>query len=137
MKNLKLFCCGSCGEVVATYGNAEIKCCGNELKPIKIEPAGIDDVPEISEMDGDYVLEYHHVMTKEDYIVAVVAELYDRMEMIRLFPEQESLVRLSQDVGGKMYSIGEDGKPQLRLKGCRLYTVYCKEGNVRATLLKG
>lgn len=135
MKNLKLYCCDKCGEMVATYGEAAISCCGEVLQPLKPIMALPEETPKISVMDGDYVLEYQHNMTKDDYIAAVAAELYDRVELIRLFPEQEATVRLSQDVGGKCFTMDETGRPVLKLHGCRLYTIYRKNGRCRATLL--
>ena len=56
-------------------------------------------------MDGEFLLEYANPMAKDFYIAAVVAERYDRVEVVRLFPEQAAQVRLSQIAGTKIYTI--------------------------------
>ena len=102
---LKLYCCPVCGEVVATYGRAQVSCCGQPLQPVPVMKMEDHDRPTITETDGEYLLEYHHPMTKDFYIAAVVAERYDRLEVVRLFPEQEPQLRLAQLAGTKIYTL--------------------------------
>lgn len=102
---LKLFCNPVNGEVFVGYGNAKMTGDGSIVDALPIKPAEAQERPTISEIDGEYLLEYDHPMTKDFYIAGVVAELYDRVELFRLFPEQSAQVRLSQLVGTKLYTI--------------------------------
>lgn len=74
-----------------------------------VKAAETADKPAITEMDGEYLLEYHHPMTKEDYIAAVVVERYDSVQLFRLFPEQSAQVRVPMVAGAKIYTIHRQG----------------------------
>lgn len=102
---LKLYCCPVCGELAVTYGQASLACCNSPLQPIPIKKAEQHEKPTISEVDGEQLLEFNNPMTKDFYIAAVVFERYDRVEVVRLFPEQEALVRVPMLVGAKVYVV--------------------------------
>ena len=105
MNRLGIYCCPTCGNVTLTYGKGKVECCGQELSPIPIKPIDSADKPTISESDGEYLLEYHHPMTKDFYIAAVVVERYDSVQLFRLFPEQSAQVRVPMIAGAKIYTI--------------------------------
>lgn len=105
MNRLAIYCCPTCGNVTLTYGKGKVECCGQELNPIPIKPIDSADKPTISESDGEYLLEYHHPMTKDFYIAAVVVERYDSVQLFRLFPEQSAQVRVPMIAGAKIYTI--------------------------------
>ena len=105
MNRLAIYCCPTCGNVTLTYGKGKVECCGQELTPIPIKPIDSADKPTISESDGEYLLEYHHPMTKDFYIAAVVVERYDSVQLFRLFPEQSAQVRVPMIAGAKIYTI--------------------------------
>lgn len=102
---LKLYCCPSCGDIALSYGKTEMSCCQEPLEPVPVKKADTQERPTISEVDGEYLIEYHHPMTKDFYIAAVVVERYDRVEIVRLFPEQEATVRIGQMAGSKIYTL--------------------------------
>lgn len=102
---LKLYCCPTCGAVTIGYGKTAISCCGEVLPPVPCKKVEQADRPTVAEMDGEFFLEYNHPMTKDSYIAAVVVERYDRVELIRLFPEQEASVRVPQIKGAKIYTL--------------------------------
>lgn len=109
MHRLNLYCCPACGNITLTYGKGKVECCGTFLEPLAVKAAGADDKPTITEMDGEYLLEYSHPMTKEDYIAAVVVERYDSVQLFRLFPEQAAQVRVPMVAGAKIYTIHRQG----------------------------
>lgn len=102
---LKLYCCPVCGELTVTYGQASLACCNSPLQPIPIKKAEQHEKPTISEVDGEQLLEFNNPMTKDFYIAAVVFDRYDRVEVVRLFPEQEALVRVPMLAGAKVYVV--------------------------------
>ena len=116
MNKLNIYYCPNCKNVGIAYGKAQIECCGRKIEPVAIEKE--NTIPTITEMDGEYLLEYACPMTKDDFIVAIVVERYDRVGLIRLFPEQAAEVRVAQ------------------VKGAKIYTVFCRQGKVWAELMK-
>ena len=113
MNKLNIFYCPVCGSVALAYGNPAFACCGQTLQPVAVETAQAR--PDITEMDGEYLLEYNNPMTKDDFIAAVVVERYDHAELYRLFPEQAAQVRIPQ------------------VKGAKITTLYRQQGKVWAT----
>lgn len=106
MNRLNLYCCPTCGNITLSYGKGKAECCGNFLDPLDIQS---DARPSIKEMDGEYLIEYDHPMTKQDYIAAVVVERFDQLQFFRLFPEQEAQVRVALLAGAKIYTIYRRG----------------------------
>ena len=114
MNKLNIFVCPICGGVFLGYGKAKVECCGKLLSAVDVEIAAIK--PIITEMDGEYLLEFDNPMTKEDYLAAIVVERYDQVTLHRLFPEQAAQVRLPQ------------------VKGAKVYAVHCRKSEVKAML---
>lgn len=107
MKRIKFYVCPSCGNIISTTGESEISCCGRKLKASI--PSIIDDNHKISveEVENDYYVEIDHEMTKEHYISFVAYVTYDRVLLIKLYPEQSPTVRFPRLCGkferGKFY----------------------------------
>lgn len=107
MKRIKFYVCPSCGNIISTTGEGEISCCGRKLKASI--PNIIDDNHKISveEVENDYYVEIDHEMTKEHYISFVAYVTYDRVLLIKLYPEQSPTVRFPRLCGkferGKFY----------------------------------
>ena len=107
MKRIKFYVCPSCGNIISTTGEGEISCCGRKLK--ESIPNIIDDNHKISveEVENDYYVEIDHEMTKEHYISFVAYVTYDRVLLIKLYPEQSPTVRFPRLCGkferGKFY----------------------------------
>lgn len=100
MKKLNIFACPFCGEVVASYGKPEITCCGTKLFPLEISQH--NEQAKVTEFDGEYILHFNSPMTKSEHIIAVIAEYYDRFEMIRLFAEQAPEAHISKIAGARI-----------------------------------
>ena len=116
MNKLNIYYCSNCKNVGIAYGKAQIECCGRKIEPVTIE--NLNTIPTITEMDGEYLLEYASPMTKDDFIAAVIVERYDRVELIRLFPEQAAEVRVAQ------------------VRGAKIYTVFFRQGKVWCEVMK-
>lgn len=106
MNKLNIYYCPICGSVTISYGKPQINCCGTELQTLVAETATTK--PVITEMDGEYLLEFDCPMTKDNYIAAVVVERYDQATVYRLFAEQAAQVRVPQVAGTKIYVISNN-----------------------------
>ena len=62
----------------------------------------MDLTKNISEIENDFYIEFEHEMTKEHYICFVAYIKCDSVLTIRLYPEQESAVRIPKMYGGKI-----------------------------------
>lgn len=116
MNILNIYYCPQCRNVGVAYGGPAVECCGSRLETVPVETASM--LPTITETDGEYMLEYACPMTKDDFIAAVIVERHDRVELIRLFPEQAAEVRVPQ------------------IKGAKIHTVFCRQGKVWSEILK-
>ena len=107
MKRIKFYVCSNCGNIITSTGEGEISCCGRKLKAEV--PTIIDDNHKISieEIENDYYVEINHEMTKEHYISFVAYVTYDRVLLVKLYPEQSPTVRFPRLCGkferGKFY----------------------------------
>lgn len=118
-----VYFCPSCGNVGVAYGKASMECCGESVLPVEVRLC--QNAPMVTQMDGEYLLEFDSPMTKENYIAAVVVERYDRVELIRLFAEQEGRVRVAEIRGARIIVVyrqqdkiwGEEYKASIAPKG--------------------
>ena len=107
MKKIKFYVCSSCGNIINTTGEGEISCCGRKLKA---DIPGVIDYNHkitVEEVENDYYITIDHEMTKKHYISFVAYVTYDRVLLIKLYPEQSPTVRFPKLCGklerGKFY----------------------------------
>ena len=103
MKRTKFYVCPDCGAILYGTGKCQISCCGKQLDALKSTP--IDDAHRInvSEMENDFYITFEHEMTKEHFIGFASYVAYDRVLMIRLYPEQDAAVRFPKMHGGRFF----------------------------------
>lgn len=102
MKRLKFFVCSECGCITTSTGNAEIHCCGRKLVPLK--PVQEDEAHKanITQIEDEYYITYEHDMTKEHFLSFAAYVTYDRVLIVKLYPEQNAEVRLPLMHHGKL-----------------------------------
>ncbi len=101
---IQFYVCPACRNILTSTGHASISCCGRKLRPLK--PASKSEELEITAqvMDIDFYISFNHDMTKDHYISFVAYVLYDRVLLIRLYPEQSAEVRIPMLArGGDFY----------------------------------
>lgn len=103
MKKIKFYVCPHCGAVIQGTGECNIACCGKPLEPLKAVGADNEHELAVSEIENDYYITLKHDMTKEHYIGFIAYVAYDRLMIIRLYPEQDSAVRFPKMYGGRFY----------------------------------
>ena len=102
MKRIRFYLCPACGNVLTAAGPAELSCCGRPLEAVKPAPADADHLPKLEKMDDEYCITFTHPMSKEHSLRFVAWLNYDRLLMIRLYPEQDALVRMPQVHAGTL-----------------------------------
>jgi len=94
MKRTRFAMCPVCGNVITAAANAQISCCGRTLELLLPPKTDGSHLPILEKMDGEYCLTFPHEMTKEHFIRFVCLITFDRMTLVRLYPEQDALVHL-------------------------------------------
>lgn len=93
MLRSEFYVCPVCGNVIHTTGQAVISCHGVTLMPLEAEAC--DDRHDITaeRVEDEYFVRIHHEMTKEHYISFIAALSSDRVQVVKLYPEQNAEAR--------------------------------------------
>ena len=107
MKRIKFYVCPSCGNVINSTGDGDFSCCGRKLEALVPKVMNENHSINIEEVENDYYVEINHEMTKDHFISFVAYVTYDRVLLIKLYPEQSPTVRFPRLCGkferGKFY----------------------------------
>ena len=103
MKKTKFYVCEHCGSFLQGTGEFQPICCGKPLTLLQPKKEENFHTIKISEIDDEFYIEFSHQMTKAHYIMFVSYVYYDRVLTVRLYPEQDSAVRMPKMYGGKLY----------------------------------
>ena len=104
MKKLKFYSCPCCGNILTATGEAEVTCCGHKLEPMVEQLAQEAHHITVEEVEDDYYVTFSHPMAKDHYLTFMAYVGYDRILLVKLYPEQSGEVRFSR-MGrrGKIY----------------------------------
>lgn len=103
MKNTKFYICPHCGSLTQGMGESKVVCCGKALEPLAPKEADEKHALAVSEAENDFYIQFDHEMNKEHFIGFVAYVACDRVLTVKLYPEQDSAVRLPKAYGGKLY----------------------------------
>lgn len=103
MKRVKLYVCPVCGNLLTATSAAEVSCCGRRLEPLVPQKADADHACTVEEIEDDWYVTFSHPMEKDHYIRFAAYVSYDRILLIKLYPEQGGEVRFPRMHGGTLY----------------------------------
>ena len=103
MKRIKLYVCPVCGNLLTATSTAEVSCCGRRLEPLVPQKADADHACTVEEIEDDWYVTFSHPMEKDHYIRFAAYVSYDRILLIKLYPEQGGEVRFPRMHGGTLY----------------------------------
>lgn len=103
MKRIKFYVCSTCGNILTATGEAELSCCGRKLAPLTAQKADEAHKLKVETVEDDYYITFDHEMKKEHYITFVASVGYDRVLLVKLYPEQGGEVRFPKINGAKLY----------------------------------
>lgn len=103
MKKVKFFVCPSCGNMITSTGEAEVSCCGRKLNALVPQSSDEKHHAHVEIIEEDYYITFSHEMSKEHYLNFVAYVSYDRILLVKLYPEQNAEVRFPKLPGGKLY----------------------------------
>ena len=87
MLRSNFYVCPVCGNSFHCMGEAVIHCHGVQLMPLTAEE--VDDAHGISieVVEDEYFVQIQHDMTKTHYISFIAAMSYDKLQLVKLYPE--------------------------------------------------
>lgn len=94
MRKIKFYVCPICSNILFGIGEAEISCCGRILTSLNVNLGDNIHIINIDEVDGDYFVTVNHEMSKEHFISFAAYVAYDRVLLIKLYPEQNAEFRI-------------------------------------------
>ena len=103
MKRMKFYCCEHCGNIFWSMGGGEISCCGRKLSPLQAKAAEDGHEIKVEEVGNEYYMTFPHEMKKEHYISFAALVSWDRVTLVRLYPEQAAEVYLPRQRRGEVY----------------------------------
>lgn len=103
MKRIKFYICPSCGNIITSTGEADVSCCGRKLTALIAKPSDEKHHLKVESIEDDYYITFSHEMSKAHYLNFVAYVAYDRVLVVRLYPEQSGEVRFPKMHGGKLY----------------------------------
>lgn len=111
LKRLKLYVCPDCHNIITSTGNAELACCGKQLKELKVKKEDSQHMLLCERSDDGYFVRMEqHPMNKEHYISFICYVTGDKFFMVKLYPEQNCEVHLRIYGHGYIYAYcNEDG----------------------------
>lgn len=104
MKRIKFYVCSNCGNVLFGTGEAEISCCGRKLVPLNPRPEDDSHSMLVEEIEDEYFVTLKHDMSKAHFISFVAYAAYDRVLLVKLYPEQNAELRLPKMHNGRLYA---------------------------------
>lgn len=103
MKRLKFYRCEECGNILTATGGGEVYCCGRRLEPLAPGDAEGEHLPSKTSSDGEWYITLGHPMAKDHFLTFAALVDYDRVLMVKLYPEQDPAFRLPAGSRGTLY----------------------------------
>ena len=103
LKKLRFFVCPVCGNVLTALGEASISCCGVTLPALEAEEEEGHDI-RVERIDHEYYVTLDHPMTKGHYVSFIALVNSDRLELVKLYPEQDCAARFTSRGHGIVYA---------------------------------
>lgn len=85
------YVCPICGNILHSTGSAVMSCHGITLPPLEAEDS---DEADVQPVEDEYYVTLPHPMTREHHLTFMAAVSYDRLTLVRLYPEGDAAVRL-------------------------------------------
>lgn len=98
------YVCPVCGNVIRASGQGAFNCCGIPLPPLEPELPDDEHGLTVEQIETDYYVTLRHPMTKEHYISFFAYVTPDRVQIRKMYPEQEAEARFPMQGQGELYA---------------------------------
>lgn len=93
MKQINLYVCPICGNIIESTGEAVVSCCGIVLPTLEAEDPDDEHSLHIEQVEDEYYVTISHEMSKNHYISFIIASHDDGYEIRKLYPEGNAEAR--------------------------------------------
>ena len=104
MKRVSFYVCPVCGNVIAAVGESVISCCGIQLVAEEPETPDAEHSLTITPVEDEIFVEITHPMEKKHYISFLALCTDSRLELVKLYPEQNCEARFKKRGHGFLYA---------------------------------
>lgn len=116
MLRSKFYACPVCGNIIFSAGEGAYSCCGVQLPPLEAEQAEEEHSLATENMEGDLFVSMYHPMEKTHFVSFFALVTADRVQVVKLYPEQDSSARFPVHGRGMLYAYcNRHGLIQMRL----------------------
>ena len=103
MRKSVFYVCPLCGNIIVAAGQGSFSCCGITLPVQEAESCDDDHIINIEVIDDEYYISSSHPMTKEHYISFIAFAAGDRVDIVKLYPQQDVSARFRKSGHGIFY----------------------------------
>lgn len=103
IRKLKFYICPSCGNIVFSFEESDVSCCGMRLSALATKSPDDAHRLKIEDCDGGWYISSSHEMKREHYIAFVAVLSADSLFMKKLYPEWSAEVFLPYKMKGQMF----------------------------------
>ena len=104
MHKSKFYVCPVCGNVIFAAGEGAFSCCGVQLPPLEAEQDEEEHRIATETIEGDLFVSMQHPMEKTHFISFFALVLSDRVQLVKLYPEQDASARFPVRGRGTLYA---------------------------------
>lgn len=103
MRKIKYYVCPMCGNVISSIGEVQLSCCGIQLPVLETEDSSVEHGICVERIEHEYFVSVEHDMSKKHYISFIAYVTNDRMQLCKLYPEQNAETRFLIKGHGDIY----------------------------------
>ncbi|HML68962.1 MAG TPA: helix-turn-helix domain-containing protein [Clostridia bacterium] len=104
MLRSKFYVCPVCGNVIFSAGEGVFSCCGVQLPPLEAEQDEDEHKIVTETIEGDLFVSMQHPMEKTHFISFFALVTADRVQIVKLYPEQDASARFPVRARGLLYA---------------------------------
>lgn len=104
MMKSKFYVCPICGNIIYALGEGSFCCCGVALPSLEPEIPDTEHEMKIEIVDHDNYVTLNHPMAKDHYISFIALVTCDRVQLLKLYPEQSCEASFPRHGRGKLYA---------------------------------
>ena len=103
MQRSVYYVCPVCGNVIHALGEGSFSCCGIPLPRLEAECTDDEHGVKVELSDDEYYVALTHPMSRDHYISFIAYVNWERLQIVKLYPEQEAAARFARCGKGTIY----------------------------------
>lgn len=100
----KFYVCPVCGNVIFASGEGSFSCCGVALPPLDAEEPDKAHAFTVESVEDEWYVTVAHPMSKAHHLSFLAIVSGNRLEQLKLYPEQSAAGRFKPVPGGVLYA---------------------------------